>query len=116
MPRSREFLGAGASSERFKRYEGTTSEVTLGDTLSDVFVFSGHPDKIRLHARTNSAAFVLDDLDGRESDPIHVAPVDGVEVFVPRRRVRGRNLVAGSNAVVSVVGFYAEPSAPFDAR
>lgn len=114
--RPRDFLGRGYANERFKRYESIAAELTLSDTLGDVFVFSGHPDMIDLHARTNAALFVLDDIDGREGDSLPVAPNERAIIYVPRRRVRARNLSAGNNAVVWVVGYYIEPSAPFDGK
>ena len=113
--RERGAFGAGYSQERHHRYEGPAAYVTIADTLTAVYVFSGHPDRIDLSARTNPAFFVLDDLDGREADPIFVAAGTTVQVHVPRRRVQARNVVAGSNADVNVTGFYDGPAYRFDA-
>lgn len=113
--RPRPLAAPGRANERFKRVESTAAETTLADTVGDVFTFSGHPDMIELHARTQPAYFVLDDIDGREADGIPVPANTSLTVYLARRRVRARNLVAGSNAVVSVTGYYIEPGEPFDA-
>jgi hypothetical protein len=112
--RPREYAGAGRSDERHPRYEGTSAAVTLSDTLSEVLICSGHPDRFDLSARTNPALFVLDDIDGRETDPIHVPVNTTLTVYIPRRRVRGKNAIAGSNAVVHVTAYYQAPPLRFD--
>lgn len=114
-PHQRVGPGPATVMERHGRVEGNTTEVTLGDALGAVFIASGRPDLWHLTARTNGALAVLDDLDGRESDPIPVLAGQTVKVRLPRRRVQARNLVAGQNAEFIATALYAQPGEAFDA-
>lgn len=97
--------------EKYERYE-TNGETTLGDTLADVIMFSGQPDAITASARAFSALIVLTDRTDRETDLILVPAGTTVDLRISRDRVRARNAVAASNAVLNVVGKWAAPRAP----
>jgi hypothetical protein len=94
--------------ERFHRYESTDGEITLTDADSEVITFSGKPDLIVLAARTNGALVTLGDVDHAEESAITVLAGQHLELRLARRRVLGRNLVAGQGASLSVAGFYGE--------
>ncbi len=95
-----------AAPEKFERYE-SNGETTLGDTLAEVIVFSGKPDVITLSARAFPALFELGDRLGSETHLILVNAGTTVETRISRERVRARNAVAASNAIVNVVGKWA---------
>jgi hypothetical protein len=101
--------------ERHGRTEGTNGEVTLANADAVIFTASGFPDLWVFTARTNGALVVLDDLAAREDDAFTVLAGFPIEVRLPRRRVTARNLVAGSNASLSVTAYYAQPGEPFEA-
>lgn len=113
-PRPRNGPAAPVVTEAYGRQSGTNGEVTLGDADAVVITLDGEPDLIRLTARTNGALVTLADLSGREDRPIAVLPNSSIEVRLPRRVVIGRNLVAGSNAALSVVAFFAREREPFN--
>jgi hypothetical protein len=106
----------GFTTERYYRFESTGAEVTLGDTDTDVKVFSGPPDKIVLHARSGGALVTVTDILGLETDEVIVHQDDRVEVFLPRRVIKARNLVAGSNTAFYAEAFYAGPVQSADVR
>ncbi|MGH7393554.1 MAG: hypothetical protein ACREM3_29485 [Candidatus Rokuibacteriota bacterium] len=99
---------APTTTEKYERYESTPAEVTLGDTDTVVITFAGQPDSIVLEARTQGALFTLTDELGRETHAIAVQAGATQETHISRRRVLGRNLVAGMNAAAFVVGKWAE--------
>ena len=104
-----------AAGLKYERIDGPAAPVTLGDTDAEVFRFSGRPDSIFLAARAFPAIVTLTDRLGREVTTLLV-PVDAaVETYVARDRVLGRNAIAGSNAVLSVVGKWAELDEPSSA-
>lgn len=111
--RAQEF--APAIGERFGRIESSYPEVNAGDTDTDVFIFSGIPDLIRLHARSNGALFTLTDRLGRETHEVLVRPNDTQDVRLGRQVVVARNLVGGSVAIVFVEGYYAAPAERIEA-
>jgi hypothetical protein len=114
--RKTEGVLAGVVAERYYRFEATEAEVTLADTVGAVLTFSGYPDKIVLHARTGGALFTLTDrFNGEQSEVIVHADVPR-EVFLPRNVATARNLVAGTNAIVWVEGYYMAPIYGSDAR
>jgi hypothetical protein len=114
-PRPRIFAATPIVAERHGRTEGTDGEVTLADTNAVIFTASGLPDLWVLTARTNGALVVMDDIAAREDDAITVLAGFPVQVRLPRRRIQARNLVAGSNAALSVTAYYAQPGEPFEA-
>lgn len=114
-PRPRTAGGPPVAQERHGRTESTNGEVTLADTDAVVFTASGTPDLWVFTARTNGALVVLEDVVGREDDAITILAGFPMSVRLPRRRATARNLVAGSNAALSVTCFYAEAGEPFDA-
>lgn len=99
-------------SEKFERYEGTQGEVTLGDTDSTVIHFSGYPDTIFVQARTFGALVTFTDFLGREESPMVVHAGENFETHISRPIVKARNLTAGSNSLLSVVGKWAERMEP----
>jgi len=115
-PRPRIGAGAPAVAERHGRTEGTDGEITLGDTNAVIFTASGLPDLWVFTARTNGALVVLEDILGREDDALTVLAGFPVQVRLPRRQVSARNLVALSNAALSVTAYYAQPGEPAEAR
>ncbi len=96
--------------ERYERVDGPTGETALGDADAVVHNFAGAPDLIVLSARTFGALVTLTDRLNREQHAITVLPGQPVYVHASRDRVTARNLVAGSNAVLSVSGFWAAPA------
>jgi hypothetical protein len=98
------------------RVEGLNAEQTLGDTNADVFTASGTPDKWRVVSRTAGAMVVLTNILDQEEVGIPVQAGEAVELYVPRRKLRARNLLAGANAVISVAAFFTGPVFSFDAR
>lgn len=100
----------GILSERYERYESNEGETTLADTDATIIDFSGKPDAIILAARTNGALFTLTDRLNRETSEIVVAAGQQLTVRLAKQRVIGRNLVAGNNAAVNVVGMWAAPA------
>jgi hypothetical protein len=89
---------------RYERLDGPGVEIVLTDLDADVWTFAGEPDLIILSARTFPAAVTLTDRLNREDRPITVPVGQVVNIAAPRSRVRGRNLVAGSVALLSVTG------------
>lgn len=98
------------------RVEGPNAEQTLGDTNADVFTASGTPDKWRIVARTFGAMVVLTNILDQEEVGVPVQAGESLELYLPRRKLRARNLLAGSNAVISVAAFFTGPVFSFDAR
>ena len=115
-PRVRPLGAAPRTAELFGRVESTEAEVTLSDSDSTVFTFSGSPQLIALSARTFGALFTLTDRGQRETHEVVVLPNQRIEVRLSRERVLGRNLVGGSNAAVFVEGFYAAEDEPTRGR
>lgn len=94
--------------EQFDRFEALGAEVTAGDANSTLYTFSGIPDLIVLHARSNGALFTLTDRTGQEQDEVIVHGDETRAVRLRRDVVLVRNLGAGANAAVYVEGFYAK--------
>lgn len=89
-----------------KRYEAieSSAEITCADTDTAVHIFSGRPDAIDLAAHTFSAVFTFQDEMGRELGEMLV-PAGAVYLsHISCNRVLARNAVAGSVAVVQVLG------------
>lgn len=107
QPRARGAEVPPAVAELYERTEGPSAETTLADTDATVFTFSGRPESIVLSARTNGALVRLTDELDRESHSLTVLPNQTVETHIRARRVIARNLVAGSNAALSVIGKWA---------
>jgi hypothetical protein len=107
MDRARAPFERGVLAERYERMESNEGETTLADTDSTVLDFSGKPDAIILTCRAFGALFTLSDRLGRETSEVVVLPNQQLTIRAARQRVVGRNLVAGSNAIVNVVGLWA---------
>lgn len=116
LPRRTGALEPGFTSEKYYRMESSGVEITVGDTDAVVFTFSGYPDKIHLHTRTNSALVTLTDRFSGESDEVIVNPNNPDSYFLPRNVVIARNLVALSAALLFVEGYYLAPLQHADAR
>jgi hypothetical protein len=97
-----------AAVPKYERIDGPNGETTLGDSDAIVWTFSGVPDLIVLSARTNGALVKLTDRLNRETSPLTVLPGQPVYIYVGRERVTAKNLVPGSNSLLSVTGFWAE--------
>jgi hypothetical protein len=94
---------------KYARLDGTSADVTLGDTDSVVVIFAGRPDVIWLTARAFGAMFTLTNRVRSETTTIMVPAGQVIEVHASRDTVLGRNCEAGNNAIVTVVGGWAEP-------
>lgn len=108
-PRARERDAGPAPvvGELYERAEGIAAEATLADTEALVFTFSGRPDSIVVTARSFGARVRLTDELGRESAPFTVLAGESIETHLRARKVYAANLVAGSNALLSVHGKWA---------
>jgi hypothetical protein len=115
-PRKAEGLAAGYSAEKYYRMESSGAEITVADADAIVFTFSGYPDKIHMHSRTNAALVRVTDRFTGESDEIIINPNNPADVFLPRNVVIARNLTAGSAALLFVEGYYLAPVYHADAR
>lgn len=100
---------------KYERIDGPTSETTLGDSDAVVFTFSGRPDSIYLATRSFPAIVTLTDRLNREQSVLLVPVGAAVETFISRERVIARNAIAGSNAILSVLGKWAELDEPSSA-
>jgi hypothetical protein len=101
---------------KYGRLDGPLTDTTLADTDATVFTFSGRPDKIILTARSFPALVTLTDRLNRETSTLMV-PVNGVvSVELARERIVARNAIAGSNAVLGVVGMWGEAGEPSSQR
>lgn len=98
---------AVGTAEKYERYQ-SLDESTLTDTLTTLLTFAGKPDCIVLAARTNGAVAVLTDRLDRELDTIVIPAGTTVETHIAAERVRARNATAGSNALFSCHGKWAE--------
>ncbi len=106
--RPRPVLSAPAAVPKYERIDGPSGETTVGDTDTTVWTFSGTPDLIILSARSFGAQVTLTDRLDRETTRFTVLPGQPVYVQVGRERVTARNNVAGSAALLSVTGFWAD--------
>lgn len=97
-----------AAALKYERIDGPASPVTVGDTDAEVFRFSGRPDTIMLAARAFSALVTLTDRLGREATTLLVPAGQSIETYIARDVVIARNAVAGSAAILSIVGKWAE--------
>jgi len=102
-PRARPRAWAPVTHETFHRYE-TNGETTLGDTDAEVWTFSGRPDSITISARAFPALVTLTDRLSRTESTILVQVGAPLDTRISRERVIARNAIAGSNAVLNVVG------------
>jgi len=100
---------------KYERVDGSSAEFTSGDTDTLAFAFSGRPDSILLSARAFPALFTLTSRLGGETTVILVPVNETVETFTARDTVLVRNAIAGSNALVTVVGRWAEQDEPTSA-
>lgn len=94
--------------EKYERGEGVDGEVTCADAEAQVFQFSGKPDTIFLQARTFGAVVRLTDELGRGSKSLVIHAGENFETHYSAKRVFARNLTAGSNALLSIFGKWAE--------
>lgn len=93
-----------ALTEHYVSYETSNAETTLGDTDTEIIRFSGRPDSIVLTARTNGALVTIRQR-GREGGTAITVPAgETIETDVRGEIILARNLVALSNAVLSVQG------------
>jgi hypothetical protein len=106
-PRERERGPAPMAGDKYERYEGTPAEVTLADTEAVIITFSGKPDAISLSSRSFGAVVRFTDRLGRDADNIVILPNTTVHTHQSAEQVRARNLTAGSNALLSVIGKWA---------
>ena len=93
--------------DQFLTYEALATATTLGDTDTEIGRFSGVPDSIVLTSSAFGALFTLRRRGSESGTLIRVLVGDTVETHLARDVVLARNAVAGSNAVVSVVGKWA---------
>lgn len=107
-PRMRAVGALPAAALKYERVDGPTAEITCADTEAEVFRFSGRPDTIFLSARSFPAIVVLTDRLNRERTTLLVPVNASIETFVARDTVRARNAIAGSAAIITVVGKWAE--------
>ena len=97
---------------KYERIDGTPAEFTSGDTDTVAFAFSGRPDSILLSVRAFPALFTMTSRLGGESTVLLVPVNETVETFTARDTVLVRNAIAGSNALVTVVGKWAQLDEP----
>jgi hypothetical protein len=110
-PSAREDRGREATpivTSRFERYESTDGEVTQADALALVREFSGRADAFYIGARTNGALVQITDRLRRETHEITILAGTADWFYIPGDTVMGRNLVAGSNAALSVTAAFAK--------
>lgn len=95
-------------SDRFPRHEATAGFVTTGNTLADVIVFSGTPDRVEIWVETNDVILALTDLLTREEARITLRAGQYWEPAIPCGRVQAMNAVAGFDGSIQVVGKWAQ--------
>lgn len=98
--------------DSFVRVQSTQGFVMVQDAMTDVIAFSGTPDRIDLWCRTFDAVVVFTDEQNRDSDEIRIVAADFYSSQIKARKVRARNQVAGSAAILQVVGKWGRPSTP----
>jgi len=111
-PRERNPGVMPAAGLKYQRLDGTRDDVTLTDTFATLFTFSGRPDVIWVSVRAFPAMFRFTDRLSREDSVIQVDAGQTRELHISRERVEARNCIAGSDAIVTVVGGWAERDEP----
>lgn len=94
--------------EKYERGEGPEGELTVTDAFTEQFSFSGRPDTIFLQARTFGAVVLLTDHLGRGGRFLTIHAGENFETHYAARKVFARNLTAGSPALLSIFGKWAE--------
>lgn len=97
---------------KYMRLDGTTDDVTLTNAYTDVFTFAGRPDVIWVSVRANPAMFRFTDRLDRETATMQVDAGQTVELHLSRERVQAKNCIGDANAIVTVVGGWAERDEP----
>jgi len=95
-------------SDRFPRHESTSGFITTSNTLADVIVFSGKPDRVEIWVETNDVILALTDLLTREEARVTLRAGQYWEPSIPCGRVQAMNAVAGFNGSIQVVGKWAQ--------
>jgi hypothetical protein len=113
IPRDRPAPALPVVAENYHRFDSTNGEVAVADAIATIIEFSGEPELIRITCRTNGAVVTLTDANGIEDRPAVILPNTTQDFRIPRRLVRARNLVPGSNAAISVSAFFARLREPF---
>lgn len=94
-------------SDRFPRHEATQGFVATTNTLANIIVFSGTPDRVEIWVETNDVILALTDLLTREEARITIRAGQYWEPAIPCGRVQAVNAVAGFNGRIQVVGKWA---------
>ena len=89
---------------QYERMETTAGFITLGDTDSDIIVFSGAPDSVTVIVETFNATIQYGRRGERAQDTVLVRAGQTFAPDVKTEIIRGRNTTAGSNASVQVIG------------
>lgn len=107
VARERPAAPAATLTDRFARIETSDGFVTLGDADAEVYAFSGAPDRIELLVELNDAIITPRTRGRQELETITMRAGQSYELDARYCVIVGRNLTAGLNARVQVIGRYA---------
>lgn len=93
--------------DTWKDLQGTQGYSTITDTLTEIIRFSGWPDRIEIWCLDNPASIEFADEQGRPLQQIQMEAGTHYEPNIRAHALHARNVNAGFNARLQVVGKWA---------